>query len=86
MADAYFRGVEANGPPTYISAPLLPEADRCENGVLYTNTGIGSSQLSTAPLGFDAGRFKGHAGARRRYPMVDSEAGADVLQKLAGSK
>jgi len=28
----------------------LPEADRCENGILYTNTKIGDSMLSTSAL------------------------------------
>ena len=75
-ADAYFRGFETNGTPEYIPAPLLPEADRRENGILYTNTKIGSSQLSTARSGFDAGRFKGMQVRDRRYPVVDSETGA----------
>jgi len=55
-----------------IPAPLLPEADRRENGILYTNTKIGSSMLSTARSGFDAGRFKGMQVRDRRYPVVDS--------------
>ncbi|HYP80201.1 MAG TPA: hypothetical protein VEQ17_07930 [Steroidobacteraceae bacterium] len=71
-ADAYFRGFETNGTPEYIPAPLLPEADRRENGILYTNTKIGSSMLSTARSGFDAGRFKGMQVRDRRYPVVDS--------------
>lgn len=75
-ADAYFRGFETNGTPDYIPAPLLPEADRRENGILYTNTKIGSSSLSTARSGFDAGRFKGMQVRDRRYPVVDSESGA----------
>jgi hypothetical protein len=75
-ADAYFRGFETNGTPDYIPAPLLPEADRRENGILYTNTKIGNSMLSTARSGFDAGRFKGMQVRDRRYPVVDSEAGA----------
>ena len=75
-ADAYFRGFETNGTPEYIAAPLLPEADRRENGILYTNTKIGKSMLSTARSGFDAGRFKGMQVRDRRYPVVDSETGA----------
>jgi hypothetical protein len=75
-ADAYFRGFETNGTPDYIPAPLLPEADRRENGILYTNTKIGTSMLSTARSGFDAGRFKGMQVRDRRYPVVDSETGA----------
>jgi hypothetical protein len=75
-ADAYFRGFETNGTPEYIPAPLLPEADRRENGILYTNTKIGNSMLSTARSGFDAGRFKGMQVRDRRYPVVDSETGA----------
>jgi len=75
-ADAYFRGFETNGTSDYIPAPLLPEADRRENGILYTNTKIGSSMLSTARSGFDAGRFKGMQVRDRRYPVVDSETGA----------
>jgi hypothetical protein len=75
-ADAYFRGFETNGTSDYIPAPLLPEADRRENGILYTNTKIGDSMLSTARSGFDAGRFKGMQVRDRRYPVVDSETGA----------
>ncbi len=75
-ADAYFRGFETNGTPDYIPAPLLPEADRRENGILYTNTKIGNSMLSTARSGFDAGRFKGMQVRDRRYPVVDAETGA----------
>jgi hypothetical protein len=75
-ADAYFRGFETNGTPEYIPAPLLPESDRRENGILYTNTKIGNSMLSTARSGFDAGRFKGMQVRDRRYPVVDSETGA----------
>lgn len=75
-ADAYFRGFETNGTPEYIPAPLLPETDRRENGILYTNTRIGNSMLSTARSGFDAGRFKGMQVRDRRYPVVDSETGA----------
>jgi hypothetical protein len=75
-ADAYFRGFETNGTPEYIPAPLLPEADRRENGILYTNTRIGTSMLSTARSGFDAGRFKGMQVRDRRYPVVDEETGA----------
>ena len=74
--DAFFRGFETNGTPEYIPAPLLPEADRRENGILYTNTKIGNSMLSTARSGFDAGRFKGMQVRDRRYPVVDSETGA----------
>lgn len=75
-ADAYFRGFETNGTPEYIPAPLLPEADRRENGILYTNTRIGNSNLSTARSGFDEGRFRGMQVRDRRYPVVDSETGA----------
>jgi len=75
-ADAYFRGFESNGTKEYIPAPLLPEADRRENGILYTNTSIGASKLSTARSGFDAGNFKGMQVRDRRYPVVDSETGA----------
>jgi hypothetical protein len=75
-ADAYFRGFETNGTPEYIAAPLLPEADRRENGILYTNTKIGNSMLSTARSGFDGGRFKGMQVRDRRYPVVDSDTGA----------
>ena len=75
-ADAYFRGFETNGTQEYIPAPLLPEADRRENGILYTNTRIGESNLSTARSGFDAGNFKGMQVRDRRYPVVDRETGA----------
>jgi hypothetical protein len=75
-ADAYFRGFETNGTKDYIPAPLLPEADRRDNGILYTNTRIGNSNLSTARSGFDAGNFKGMQVRDRRYPVVDSETGA----------
>lgn len=75
-ADAYFRGFETNGTPEYIAAPLLPETDRRENGILYTNTRIGDSMVSTARSGFDAGRFKGMQVRDRRYPVVDMETGA----------
>jgi hypothetical protein len=75
-ADAYFRGFETNGTPQYIAAPLLPETDRRENGILYTNTRIGDSVVSTARSGFDAGRFKGMQVRDRRYPVVDMETGA----------
>ncbi len=75
-ADAYFRGFETNGTPQYIAAPLLPETDRRENGILYTNTRIGSSVVGTARSGFDAGNFKGMQVRDRRYPVVDMETGA----------
>jgi hypothetical protein len=75
-ADAYFRGFETNGTPQYIAAPLLPETDRRENGILYTNTRIGSSTVGTARSGFDAGNFKGMQVRDRRYPVVDMETGA----------
>jgi hypothetical protein len=75
-ADAYFRGFETNGTPQYIPAPLLPETDRRENGILYTNTRIGNAMVSTARSGFDAGNFKGMKVRDRRYPVVDLETGA----------
>jgi hypothetical protein len=59
-------GFETNGTPEY----------RRERGILYTNTKIGNSMLSTARSGFDAGRFKGMQVRDRRYPVVDSETGA----------
>jgi hypothetical protein len=52
------------------------ERYRRERGILYTNTKIGNSMLSTARSGFDAGRFKGMQVRDRRYPVVDSETGA----------
>jgi hypothetical protein len=75
-AEAYFRGFESNGTKIYIPAPLLPETDRRENGILYTNTRIGSLNVSTARSGFDAGNFKGMQVRDRRYPVVDLETGA----------
>ncbi|HTR00686.1 MAG TPA: hypothetical protein VMH83_11870, partial [Candidatus Acidoferrum sp.] len=75
-AEAYFRGFETNGTSQYIAAPLLPETDRRENGILYTNTSIGKMKVSTARSGFDAGNFKGMQVRDRRYPVVDSETGA----------
>jgi hypothetical protein len=75
-ADAYFRGFETNGTPEYIPAPLTPDTDRRENGILYTNTRIGELSVGTARSGFDAGRFAGMAVRDRRYPVVDSETGA----------
>ncbi len=75
-ADAYFRGFETNGTKEYIPAPLLPETDRRENGILYTNTAIGNLRVSTARSGFDAGNFKGMQVRDRRYPVVDLETGA----------
>lgn len=47
--------------------PLLPEADRRENGILHTNKKTGNSLLSTARSGFDAGRFKGMQVRDRRW-------------------
>ncbi|MEJ1961436.1 MAG: hypothetical protein WDO56_07790 [Gammaproteobacteria bacterium] len=75
-ADAYFRGFETNGTREYIPAPLLPETDRRENGILYTNTRIGSLVTSTARSGFDAGNFAGMQVRDRRYPVVDLQTGA----------
>ena len=75
-ADAYFRGFETNGTPDYIPAPLTPDADRRENGILYTNTRIGPNWVGTAREGFDEGRFKGMQVRDRRYPVVDVETGA----------
>jgi hypothetical protein len=75
-ADAYFRGFETNGTKDYIPAPLMPDADRRENGILYTNTRIGDLVTSTARSGFDAGNFKGMQVRDRRYPVVDTETGA----------
>jgi hypothetical protein len=70
-ADAYFRGFETNGTSDYIPAPLAPRLHWRENGVLYTNTKIGASMLSTARSGFDAGQYNGMV-RDRRYPVVDS--------------
>lgn len=75
-ADAYFRGFETNGTPEYIPAPLTPDTDRRENGILYTNTRIGDLVTSTARSGFDAGNFAGMQVRDRRYPVVDTETGA----------
>jgi len=75
-ADAYFRGFETNGTPEYIRAPLLPETDRRENGILYTNTNIGDMVVGTARSGFDAGNFTDVQVRDRRYPVVDSVTGA----------
>lgn len=75
-AEAYFRGFETNGTKEYIPAPLLPETDRRENGILYTNTLIGDVAVSTARSGFDAGNFAGMQVRDRRYPVVDMETGA----------
>ena len=58
-----------------IAAPLLPETDRRENGILYTNTLIGDNAVSTARSGFDAGNFSGMQVRDRRYPIVDSQTG-----------
>jgi hypothetical protein len=75
-ADAYFRGFETNGTKEYIPAPLMPDTDRRENGILYTNTRIGNLVTSTARSGFDAGNFKGMQVRDRRYPVVDLDTGA----------
>lgn len=75
-ADAYFRAFETNGTAEYIPPPLLPDTDRIENGILYTNTRIGDLVTSTARSGFDAGNFAGMQVRDRRYPVVDTETGA----------
>jgi hypothetical protein len=56
-----------------IHAPLASRSHRSENGILYINTMIGHSMLSTrSACGFDAGLFKGMQVRDRRYPVVDS--------------
>jgi hypothetical protein len=54
---------------------VLPGSSR-ENRILYTNTKIGDSMLSTARSGFDVGRFNVMQVRDRRYPVVDPETGA----------
>jgi hypothetical protein len=49
---------------------------RCARGILYINTKIGNSMLSTARSGFDAGRFKSVQARGRRHPVADAETGA----------
>ncbi len=64
---ALLRGSESNATNQYIQR-RCPVADRRGNGILYTNTRIGTLSVGHGSSGFDAGNFKSTLARDRRYP------------------
>jgi hypothetical protein len=73
-AEGYWRAFQTNGTEEYHPAPLLPDAQRFENG-LQTTGMVRDGVLVSAAEGFNRGRFIGRNLWDRRYPVVDTERG-----------
>jgi hypothetical protein len=73
-AEGYWRAFQTNGTEEYHPAPLLPDAQRFENG-LQTTGMVRDGVFVSAAEGFDKGRFVGRNLWDRRYPVVDTERG-----------
>jgi hypothetical protein len=75
IADAYFTAVQTEGTPGYKPAPLAVDANRFENGEQTTNVPVFGLPAASASDQLAKGFFKGLAISKRRFPVIDTEAG-----------
>ena len=84
-AEGYWRAFQTNGSERYHPAPLLPDAQRFENG-LQTTGFVRDGRYVSASEGFDQGRFATRNLWDRRYPVVDPERGIVLSIVRFGTK
>jgi hypothetical protein len=75
IADAYFTAVQTEGTSTYKPAPLAADANRFENGEQTTNVAVFGLPAASASDQLARGFFKGLTISKRRFPVIDTDAG-----------